>query len=112
MGLISVVSLAFAVGPDFQDVPTTHPYYAAITDLASRGVISGYTNGKFGPGDMVKRQQFAKMAVLAGDYLVSEADVCPFTDVDVSGAGDLFPDNYVAVCAANHITAARSRGQV
>ncbi|MCE5254366.1 MAG: S-layer homology domain-containing protein [Actinomycetia bacterium] len=105
---ISVVSLASAATRDFPDVPTTHPHYEAICDLASRGIITGYTSGAFGPGDPVTRQQFAKMIVLAGGYSVSEGDVCPFTDVEKSGASDLYPDNFVAVCAARGITKGRS----
>jgi hypothetical protein len=61
---------ASAVG-SFPDVPATHPYYAAIMDLAGRGVVQGYTNGNFGP---VKRQQLAKMIVLSCGYPVSAAD--------------------------------------
>lgn len=103
--VISVVSFAFAVATtSFPDVPSGHHYYAAITELASRGIIGGYDNGSFGPGDNVKRQQFAKMIVLTGGYPVSEADVCTFTDVPKSDATTFFPDNFVAVCAANGIT--------
>jgi hypothetical protein len=100
----SAASLALADTPTFPDVPGTHPYYSAITELASRGVVSGYTNGTFGPGDEIRRQQFAKMIVLAGGYSVSESDICPFADVEISGPATLFPDNYVAVCAANGVT--------
>lgn len=105
--VVSIASLAVAA-TSFPDVPAGHPYYAAITDLADRGVIAGYTNGDFGPGDQVKRQQFAKMIVLACGYPVSEADVCHFVDVEKSGAGDLFPDNYIAVCAAHGITVGKT----
>jgi len=102
--LISAVSFALAETTAFPDVPSTHPYHSAITDLASRGVVSGYTDGTFGPGDEIRRQQFAKMIVLAGGYPVSESDICPFTDVEIGGPATFFPDNYVAVCAARGIT--------
>ncbi len=104
--VVAVVSLVSAGG--FGDVPPTHPYYAAITDLSARGVIGGYTNGDFGPGDRVMRQQFAKMAVLAGGYSVSEDDVCAFVDVAKSGPDSLYADNYIAVCAAHGITTGTS----
>ena len=106
--VVSIVSLALATTPSFPDVPTTYPYYAAITDLASRNIIGGYTNGNFGPGDSVTRQQFAKMAVLTGGYPVSEANVCPFVDVPKGGPVTLYPDNYIAVCAANGITTGKT----
>ena len=102
--LVSAVSFALAETTAFPDVPNTYPYHSAITDLASRGVVSGYTDGTFGPGDEIKRQQFAKMIILAGGYPVSESDICPFTDVEISGPATFFPDNYVAVCAARGIT--------
>ena len=99
----SLGSLAWAAS-SFPDVPASHPNYTAITDLADRGIISGKTDGKFYPSDQVTRQQFAKMIVGTGGYPVSEANICPFGDVTVSGPGDLYPDNYVAVCAAQGIT--------
>ena len=105
---VSLVSLALADTPSFPDVPITHPEHAAIVDLASRGIVNGYPTGQFGPNDDVKRQQFAKMIVLAGGYPVSEANVCPFADVTDSGPDELYPDNYVAVCAAAGITVGRT----
>ena len=106
--VVSLVSLAFAVPPSFPDVPASHQYYTAISGLASQGIIGGYTDGNFGPNDPVKRQQFAKMAVLTGAYPVSESDVCSFTDVTAGGADNLFPDNYIAVCAARGITTGKT----
>lgn len=93
-----------ADSPLFPDVPTTHPYYRAIQELTGSGVINGAPGGVFLPGDSVTRQQFAKMIVLGGDYEVSEDDVCPFRDVAAGGGATLYPDNYVAVCAAHGIT--------
>jgi N-acetylneuraminic acid mutarotase len=104
----SIVSLALAATTSFPDVPATHQYYAAITDLASRSVIGGYANGNFGPSDPVTRQQFAKMIVLTGGYPVSESDVCQFIDVAKGDATTFYPDNYVAVCAAKGITTGTS----
>jgi S-layer homology domain len=102
--LIALVSLALADPVSFPDVPASHPYHTAILDLASRGIIGGYANGNFGPTDDVARQQFAKMAVLTGGYPVSEANVCTFVDVPKAGPTTLYPDNYIAVCAAAGIT--------
>ena len=101
--LLLFASPALAPPPSFSDVPASHPYYAAITDLAERGIMNGYLGGTFGPEDPVWRQQFAKMIVLTAGYPVSEADICPFTDVQDSGPSSLYPDNYVAVAAAHGI---------
>ena len=106
---VSAAPMAAAATPSFPDVPATDRYFAAISDLASRGIVGGLANGNFGPGDPVTRQQFAKMIVLTGGYSVSEADVCSFTDVQKGGFTDpLFPDNYIAVCAAKGITAGKT----
>jgi hypothetical protein len=105
--VVSLASLALAAS-SFPDVPSSHPYHAAITDLADRGIIGGYADGNFGPGDPVTRQQFAKMVVLTGGYPVSEANVCFFTDVEKSDASTLYPDNYIAVAAANGITTGKT----
>ena len=95
----------------FTDVPSDHVYYVQITDLAARDVVSGFTDGSFQPDTWVSRQQFAKMIVLTAGYPVSEDDVCTFDDVQKSGGGSLYPDNFVAVCAARGITQGRTPTQ-
>lgn len=93
----------------FPDVPGTHPYVVAIQDLADRGIIQGYADGRFGPDDKVTRQQFAKMVVLAGEYPVGAGAVCPFSDVaEQMGDDPLYPSKYVAVAAAHGITVGRT----
>jgi hypothetical protein len=110
MALVLLCSPAHANLSGFPDVPTSHPHYVAITDLAVRHIINGYSNGHFGPDDPVTRQQFAKMIVLSAPYNVGEGDVCAFTDVETSGPGSLYPDNYVAVAAAHGITVGTAPG--
>ncbi len=80
--------------------PRAIPTITAVQDLAVGGVVNGAPGGLFLPGDPVTRQQFAKMIVLGGGYPVSEDDVCPFKDVTKGGGATFYPDNYVAVCAA------------
>jgi rhodanese-related sulfurtransferase len=76
--------------------------------MAARGIIGGYTNGNFGPGDPVIRQQFAKMIVGTLDLPVAEEDfpnpAVPFTDLGSDDLSKLYPHEYVAVCALNEIT--------
>ncbi len=96
--------------PGFSDVPPTHRFYTAIMDLASRGIISGYTDHTFGPDDAVIRQQFAKMVVGAAGYPVSMSDECPFTDVDEQlGTDPFYPSRYVAVAASHGITVGKTQ---
>jgi S-layer homology domain len=71
------------------------------------GLIDGYTvagGREFRPDALVMRQQFAKMIVNALKLPVSEADMSTFGDVEASPPGDLYPDHYIAVAAANGIT--------
>ena len=113
LGLILALALVLAVAPVtlgavFSDVPADHPNSAAIDDLVARQIMSGYADGLFRPDGPLTRQQFAKIIVLAGGYEVSESDVCPFDDVERSDGTTLYPDNYVAVCAAKGITTGRT----
>jgi hypothetical protein len=98
-------------GSVFSDVPVGSEYYAPITYLADEDVVSGYADGKFGPHNLVTRQQFAKMIVRAVGYPVSNSDICEFVDVQTSYPGyyldlndPLYPDHYIAVAAERHIT--------
>ena len=103
---VSVVSLARATTPSFPDVPASHPYHGAVTDLAGRGIINGYADGTFRPDYPVVRQQFAKMIVLSMGHDVPPGIDCPFTDVDLTPnpVDPLYPAKYVAVCALHGIT--------
>jgi hypothetical protein len=76
--------------------------------MAARGIISGYDDGRFGPSDTVKRQQYAKMIVRSLGLTVSEdawpdASI-PFTDLGDDDPSDLYPHEYVAVAYKNGIT--------
>jgi lysophospholipase L1-like esterase len=91
----------------FADVPATHSYFQAIEAMAADQVFEGYVvadHREFRPDEPVTRAQFAKMIVLALGLQVTEQDTCPFVDVWQGGDADLFPDNFIAVAAANHIT--------
>ena len=90
----------------FPDVPADYPYVTAIEGMADRKIIEGYDNGNFGPGDLVTRQQFAKMIVLTMGFTVTETDVFNFADASsiVHTAGDLYPYHYVAKAALTGLT--------
>ena len=90
----------------FSDVGGNTLYAQQIWYLADRGVISGFSNGTFGPNHKVTRQQFTKMIVLALGYEVSPLTACGFRDVAaLPGSADpLYPVGYIAVCAKAGIT--------
>lgn len=45
----------------FSDVPTSHGFYTAIMNCASKGITSGYADGTFRPTNPVTRAQFCVM---------------------------------------------------
>lgn len=65
--------------PSFPDVPPTHPYYQAITTLASAGIIRGYADGNFGPEDPILRAQMAAL-------------ICRSMGWETENVGTPFPD--------------------
>jgi photosystem II stability/assembly factor-like uncharacterized protein len=99
------VVLTASAGPEtgFSDIDSS-PYQTAIRSLASAGIINGFSDGTFRPGEPVTRQQFAKMIVRALGLPATTADLCRFSDVALSPSEDLYPDHFVAVAAANGIT--------
>jgi alpha-tubulin suppressor-like RCC1 family protein len=96
----------------FPDVPGNHPYYAAISAMASQGIIGGYTDGTFGPDKLVLRKHFAKMIVGAMGLTVSEDDWQdsnpPFTDCGLDDPASLYPHDYIAAAKANNLTAGKT----
>ncbi len=110
IGVLLVVLLCAGTALAFTDVVPGADYSEAIADLSSKGIINGFDDDTFRPRDLVIRQQFAKMIVLTLGLPVSENDICPFSDVEKPG-NNLYPDNYVAVCAANNITKGTNQAQ-
>ena len=112
-GMLYTVTLTGAGQPPsiplFSDIASC-PYRTAIEAMAQAGIISGYGNGLFGPGDPVKRAQFAKMAVLSLDVPVTEGGLpVPFWDVE-KPTTNLYPDDYVAAAAGNGLILGYSDG--
>lgn len=73
----------------FTDVeygPGTAWYYDAVTWAEQSGVVSGYGNGKFGPGDPITREQLAaifyRYAQYKGYDVTATGSLDRFTDKD------------------------------
>ncbi|MBF6612653.1 MAG: S-layer homology domain-containing protein [Chloroflexi bacterium] len=64
----------------FQDAPSGSTFYTYITCLVCRGIVSGYADNTFRPGNPVTRGQIAKMVAGAGNYM-QVSDVQHFADV-------------------------------
>ncbi|MBD3362889.1 hypothetical protein GF362_04175 [Candidatus Dojkabacteria bacterium] len=63
----------------FPDVPESNQFYQYIMNLYEDEIISGYSNGLYGPKDPVKRDQMAKFIVRA-------------FNLEVDTTGEKFPD--------------------
>jgi hypothetical protein len=70
--------------PTFADVPATHPFYPYVETAVSHGIISGYADGTFRPGNPVTRGQLCKMIVLAEAWPVYTPTAPTFGDVPPS----------------------------
>lgn len=85
----------------FTDVPANHQYYDAVTNLSAEGILNGFEDGSFKPGDPVTRAQFTKIicyALSVGDLTYSEEERSIFTDLE--------PQHW----AANNIVTAYKQG--
>ena len=105
VGLTVLLLLPLASAATFTDVPAGYPYYTAIDQLSNSGIISGYGDGTFGPGNPVTRQQFAKLICRDLGVTVPGNSVCPFPDVTHQpGSDPLYPEHYVARAAQLGLT--------
>src|SRR5690349_1754519 len=52
----------------FADVPPASPFYATIETAYARGIIGGYADGSFRPGNDVTRAQISKIITLAAGW--------------------------------------------
>jgi hypothetical protein len=71
IGTIFIASQAFTVfqGANFNDVPTTHPFYEAIGKLSAHGITLGCGGGNFCPNNFVSRQDMAAFIIRSlGDF--------------------------------------------
>ncbi len=65
----------------FSDVPINEWFYTNVEYLASRGIISGYSDRTFRPGNNATRGQFAKMIVLGMGWPLETTGGPHFVDV-------------------------------
>ena len=70
----------------FSDVNSAHTHYAAITSLVDQGILQGYEDGTFQPGNPVNRAEALKIILMGAGVTVdgeSSAGIL-FSDVDSS----------------------------
>src|SRR5207253_2464574 len=90
----------------FTDVPTTHTFFCFIETAYAHGIISGYGDGTFRPGNNVTRGQLCKIIVLAMSWKV----ICP----PIGHFSDVPPDStfycYIETAVAHGIITGYSDG--
>lgn len=81
--LTRALNLSYTPGavPDFNDVPPEHWAYTFIMAAKQNGIINGYANGNYGPGDPVTRGELAVMVKKGRGWTYSGYSPVTFTDV-------------------------------
>ena len=74
----------------FSDVKKGDPYYTAIYTAYEYGIISGYSNGKFGTQDLITRQD--AMIMLSKAMKIAEMDAS-ISETEISSQLKLFKDS-------------------
>ncbi|NLH02082.1 MAG: hypothetical protein GX488_09350 [Clostridiales bacterium] len=70
--LTAVLQLpAAAVGTNFPDVKPDDWFAENVNELVKLGIINGKDDGLFHPNDIMKRGEFMKMLMIAGEHLYS-----------------------------------------
>ncbi len=68
----------------FSDVPQNYWAFEYISEMAERGVLSGYPDGKFYPESQVTRAEFAKIMTMAANLNLAQPTMQIFEDVSVN----------------------------
>jgi hypothetical protein len=68
-------------GPHFSDVLADNPFYDHVETAYNRGIITGYADGTFRPGNNVTRAQLSKIIVLAEGWPINTSGGPHFSDV-------------------------------
>jgi hypothetical protein len=71
-------------GPHFLDVPSDDTFYSYVETAYNQGIISGYGDGRFRPGEQITRAQLAKVVVLSQSWTSDTAGGPHFSDVPTS----------------------------
>lgn len=75
-----VLAESSATVSEFSDVTTDSPYYEAVTFLADKGIVKGYSDGTFRPDQLVNRAEALKF-ILEGIKADLIRGSLPFYDV-------------------------------
>lgn len=70
--LFIVAGTPLAAAQTFSDVPSSSAYYLAVESLVKGGVLQGYEDGTFRPGQPVNRAEALKMILLSAGIKVNK----------------------------------------
>ncbi|HST03941.1 MAG TPA: S-layer homology domain-containing protein [Chloroflexia bacterium] len=70
----------------FNDVPVGSTFFSYIETAVAHGIVNGYGDGSFHPGDSITRGQLVKMTVLAQGWPVLNPPTATFNDVPVGSS--------------------------
>lgn len=56
---------SYALEIDFNDVNKTDWFYGNLTSIADKGIVEGYPDGSFKPGNRLKFEEFVKLVVVS-----------------------------------------------
>ncbi|HET9494117.1 MAG TPA: S-layer homology domain-containing protein [Chloroflexia bacterium] len=84
----------------YPDVPPGSTFYEYVRCLACRGIVSGYPDGNFGPGNNVTRGQLSKIVANSAGYTENHANQS-FEDVPV---GSTFHQYIERLASRGHIS--------
>lgn len=87
----------------FSDVPTNHWAFKFIAELVERKAINGYPDGKFYPDNIVTRQEFAKIMVVAAGLTPNPVQTSSYADVPANNWASSFIE-----AASGYMTAYRN----
>lgn len=83
--LLAVYFVPFnAEAATFKDVPANSSHHAAIENLASKGILTGYSDGTFRPENYVTRAQAAKIIAKSLNITSKNKEYQQFRDVPKS----------------------------
>ena len=65
--LLTSVCFTVSAKEAFSDVPYTHWAYDYVSEMVARGIVKGYEDGTYRPGNKVSRGEWAKLLVATAD---------------------------------------------
>ena len=96
---VTPYTVTVKVSEAFSDVPSSAWYYNNVMQAAANGIVSGYPDGTFKPGNSVTRRDFAIMLTQMLGVSNDGTAVSPFIDVDDDDYGVVS----IAYCKAHNI---------